>query len=259
MSFWSWFGLVDRNEIARLDSIINSLKDENKLFHQQSHKLLEDLEQNQNVNKDSVISEISNNREQVKILVQNNNDCIEQLVTIVAGLQEKSMLSQEDISEQIKECIEMLNTNNIVINEQSDKIQKVVKYECDRNREQIESEKVEVLEMIKSSSQILVQEKMNSLKEIRKYFDEINSLLNRVQEYMEMSCTYISEDNKLLKDSNRKMIELHSVSQRINEKTDNMEEIQEYLKVLSESVNHLWSITKAVWVDSILTDVDLLR
>lgn len=259
MNFWSFLGLVDKNEILRLDSKINSLKDENELLHQQNYKLLKDMEQNQKINNANVISEISNNREQMKVLLQNNNNCIEQLVDIITGFQEKSILSHVHIVEQIKECIDMLNTNKSVIDKQSNEIKKIVESEGGRNRRQIEERNEEVLETINSCSQMNAQEKVKTLKEIKKYFDDINSSLDKIQEYMNLSYTYLSDDSELIKDNKKKMEEILSLSQKINKKTENVNDIQEYLMLLSESINYLGTITKAVWVDSILTDIDSLK
>ena len=57
-----------------------------------------------------------------------------------------------------------------------------------------------------------------------------------------------------MKKSEEQMNKLVSLSKQLDKKTENMEEIQEKLSGLSE-----WSIMKAVWVDSVLSDIDSLK
>ena len=155
MSFWSWIGLADKQELVALQSEISALRNENKSLQEQNQKLIETLEKTNKKYMDTIINELTNNSRKTNEQIQDTNGSIKLLASAISN-------SQKDIF-------------NI------------------------------------SSS---------------------------------------------MKERGEQIVQLLSISKELDKKADNMEDIQENIQLLAESTKYMWSIMKAIWVDSVLSDID---
>ena len=155
MSFWSWIGLADKQELVALQSEISALRNENKSLQEQNQKLIETLEKTNKKYMDTIINELTNNNRKTNEQIQDTNGSIKLLASTISN-------SQKDIF-------------NI------------------------------------SSS---------------------------------------------MKERGEQIVQLLSISKELDKKADNMEDIQENIQLLAESTKYMWSIMKAIWVDSVLSDID---
>ena len=233
MSFWSWLGMADRKDILALESEISSLRKENKTFQEQNCKLLKDIEEANKKNVDVYINKSLKDRKQFEDFIYDTKNYLEQLVVSAEDSRKDIANLTKQINTQISQCIRILNETNGIVSEMGDVIQQVLKSETNDIREQIDV--------------------------IRKNAEGIESILLKVQEQTDKSYEYILKNNQFMKKSEEQMNKLVSLSKQLDKKTENIEEIQEKLSGLSEYITYLWSIMKAVWVDSVLSDIDSLK
>ena len=162
MSFWSWIGLADKKEISLLQSEMSFLREENKVLQEQNRRLFEYIEENGRKNRDIIVGEISN------------------------------------------------------IREQNEKYRQLFQAGCNDIQDKIGGTEKSVLEKLQTNSDVTTKE------------------------------------NSAVLDG------IAAVSKLLDEKMDNMDTFREDLSSLAESVKYLWTIMKAVWVDSVLSDMDSL-
>ena len=133
---------------------------------------------------------------------------------------------------------------------------------------------------------IELKSEINSLKEENKTYAEMNDQLIRLAGDINKKCDMISEElsdtrtqmNTFIDDINSEFRTLHtditeirdticlrtsdfnkqlsSGMDRINSSISTINDIDSELKSLTEYVNCLWSATKALWVDSLISDLD---
>lgn len=137
-----------------------------------------------------------------------------------------------------------------------------------------------------------LQNEINSLKEENKAYSEMNNQLIRLVGDINKKCDVLSDvlsENRALvndyiynnnsnldklntdyqelsKHALRVISSIHALEQQLQESTNTLNkintnisdinEIQNELKSLTEYVNYLWSATKALWVDSLISDFD---
>lgn len=82
---------------------------------------------------------------------------------------------------------------------------------------------------------------------------EINN--NAMEKLQETSEVTIREYSTVIKEIKN----LFTITESISRNTDNVNEFHETLSSLAESVKYLWTIMKAVWVDSVLSEIDSLK
>lgn len=227
MSFWSWIGLADKSEILALQSEMSILREENRTLFEQNNQLIEKMQDANKRSLNIVIKEITNNRERTEEIIQNTNERIEYLVKSSIDFKREIMSSNKQIDIVINECIRSLNEIKHIVGENSDTIQQVFNSECGNIRDKLE----------------LISEKL--LEDMNIKFamcsTENNDILMKIEKYEEVIT---------------KVDELISISKNTQQRTDSIDDVQETLIALSEYVKYMWTITKAIWVDSVLSDID---
>lgn len=88
---------------------------------------------------------------------------------------------------------------------------------------------------------------------------EIEKVLFKIQNQIKESHQNILDNNQLINAGNNQVEKIFSDLGCLDKKINNLESIQETLSSLAESVKYLWSIMKAVWVDSTLSDIESLE
>ena len=230
MSFWSWIGLADKKEISLLQSEMSFLREENKVLQEQNRRLFEYIEENGRKNRDIIVGEISNIREQ--------NEKYRQLFQ--AGCND----IQDKIDGTEKSVLEKLQTNSDVTTKENNTVLDGIAG-VSKLLDDIVGEISNIREQNEKYRQ-LFQAGCNDIQ------DKIDGTEKSVLEKLQTNSDVTTKENSAVLDG------IAAVSKLLDEKMDNMDTFREDLSSLAESVKYLWTIMKAVWVDSVLSDMDSL-
>ena len=230
MSFWSWIGLADKKEISLLQSEMSFLREENKVLQEQNRRLFEYIEENGRKNRDIIVGEISNIREQ--------NEKYRQLFQ--AGCND----IQDKIGGTEKSVLEKLQTNSDVTTKENNTVLDGIAG-VSKLLDDIVGEISNIREQNEKYRQ-LFQAGCNDIQ------DKIGGTEKSVLEKLQTNSDVTTKENSAVLDG------IAAVSKLLDEKMDNMDTFREDLSSLAESVKYLWTIMKAVWVDSVLSDMDSL-
>ena len=244
MGFWSRIGLADKSEILELQSAINTLNEENKALQEQNHRLLERIEESSGKNLDIIVNEISNIRKHTESVFSNTDKQISELSSKLLDLQEKSEKIGMKINTQTEQYMQLFKENKGSINQFFNEIQEVIKANNKVLGENLEKNKTLILEKLQINSELSINEKNEMLSEISNCKEEITEVLFKVCGQMSDSYQHIL---------------INELSKVLEQKADGIAELQENLSSLGESMKYLWTIMKAVWVDSVLNDIDSFK
>lgn len=259
MSVWSWIGLADRREILALQSEISTLIEENKAFQEQNRRLFENLERTSKNNFDIIIREIQNNGKLTNNYIRTAKGCIEDAVSSAIASSEEHISLHKHTDAQILECIRINNENAHTMEARSEEICCKLKTECLDISEKNVAIRKEIVEELHKNSELRAKGDDAILCKIAEYAERIGQALSGLQEQMDKVQERILSSNLIIKESEKQIDKLVSISKKIEHSTNNLEEVQEQLLSLAESVKYLWTITKAIWVDSVLADIDSLK
>ena len=117
----------------------------------------------------------------------------------------------------------------------------------------------DIVSKIDSYSKDSITERKQMLDEIKKYSESVESILEDINKKIEDVSIYTLNNNESISENGTKINNLLSVTKDVSNKTKAIGDIQDKLSSVSESMNYLWTIMKAVWVDSILSDYDKLK
>lgn len=259
MGFWSWLGLPEKSDVMSLQSEINLLRKDNEEFYKHNLEMQKELGETYSQKCDTVINEILLNRKQLDLLFQNTNSCIEHLMTLLTENQKESKIVSGQMNEKIEECIKLLAENKNLISKHDEKALDAFKSESDSLCCEIIELKNNALEKLQENTDVNAKENAIVLNEITRCAGEIELMLAECQKCIEMSQDGILKNSQLLKGNENQMKNVLSIASDIKENTNNMDETQKSLSSLSESVKYLWTIMKTVWVDSMLSDIESVK
>lgn len=163
------------------------------------------------------------------------------------------------LDRKIDDSINIMVSNNDNGNKQYEKLLQMFKSESDSLCCKLTEIKNNAIEKLQENSEVNTKENTIVLNEITKCAGEIEMMLTECKKCMELSQDGILYNGQLMKANESQISNLLSITKDINENTDSMDEIQECLSSLSESVKYLWTIMKAVWVDSMLSDIESIK
>ena len=259
MSFWTLIGLADRKEILALQSEISILIEENKTLQEQQRRLFENLERANKNNFDVIISEIKENNKSTNDCIQTVKEALEDAVSSVIASEDEHITLHKHTDAHIQELNKINHENAHAIKELGKEMCSSFKIECSRISEKVFTIKKEIVEEIQKNAEISANSYSSISCQISECTEEIVRFLSRLHEQMDASNDRALSNSLFMNEGKTQIDSLISISKKIQARTDNLDEVQEQLLSLAESLKHLWTITKAIWVDSVLSDIDSIN
>ena len=102
----------------------------------------------------------------------------------------------------------------------------------------------------------IINELTNNSRKTNEQIQDTNGSIKLLASTISNSQKDIFNISSSMKERGEQIVQLLSISKELDKKADNMEDIQENIQLLAESTKYMWSIMKAIWVDSVLSDID---
>lgn len=235
MSFWTIIGLADSNSIMELQKEVLSLREENATIVEQNKVLLEELIE-------------SRTKEMMNLFKDNAEHHLEKLQT--STLEIKNTVGA--FEKNILEC----NTNSF--NEVKSWNESVLGTIKNCNTEISDKFKLVMDAQEKNST------KHNAnFEELRSYVLQINETVSKIIEItshnQEILNTHATNVKGSFVNEAQKVDTLLVHSKEMMEQISDIETIGAEIALLNEAVKNLWAIMKAVWVDSLLSEIDNIK
>ena len=163
------------------------------------------------------------------------------------------------INTQMDKCFKLISEGYDGAKEVSKDIQEVVREGYSNMETNLNKVNKDIVSKIDSYSKDSITERKQMLDEIKKYSESVESILEDINKKIEDVSIYTLNNNESISENGTKINNLLSVTKDVSNKTKAIGDIQDKLSSVSESMNYLWAIMKAVWVDSILSDYDKLK
>lgn len=230
MGFWSWIGLAEKKGITELKSSVDLLIEENQLLREENKKLFEYITDSKNKCVDDIMQQLRCEREAVY-------DSLKVTCSEIQGLTETIDCIQSKIDE-----LKML---------QNTSYDEIVK-----SQKKFEDNKNVIAESFRIHQEMYLSSSENILEEMKKYDTELMNCLSRIQKQNDKIILDVLADKDLLSSNSVRLADIAKLSGNIDRKADSIEKIHSKVALLAESVQNLWTIMKAIWVDSVLSDID---
>lgn len=257
MSFWSLIGLPDKRIVSGLQEEIRLLRDENKLLQEKNRDLLEKIIDERHKN---VIDMFTKGQESSEAYIHELNSSINELFEKVTGSISNVLMKISEINGLLNslsnENMSLIKTLNNETKETTDKILAKVHEHCvDTNRE-CDVIKDKINEAVSLNSKNGCEYKNEMMENITNQFSDVIELVNSMQGYIIEENRKIAVCEDITTENGNYLKKLIANSEQIQNKTKELSSIREDVSILSESVQNLWTIMKAIWVDSVLSDLD---
>lgn len=252
MSIWSRFGLMDKEDVFALKTEIALLRKENEVFREENSRLLENMKMAYEAKLDMLMSETFYMKEQNEKRFSMNEKQFEELSSSAFEI-------SLQLNQKIDKCIGILEQSNQSANKLADEKGDVLKMECADIKKMTKEFRIQVAETAQQNTELLITEKNIAVNKGEKHMEGIETLLNHLQKQICELNQCALQNNQLVDESDKKVDKIVDLSEKTEEKVKGMDELQEDLFALAESVKNLWSIMKAVWVDSLLEDMNSLK
>lgn len=207
----------------------------------------------------SILKEIVRYSDEIEKLVSECQKSFEKSLDHILADGELLKEKGNQLDKKIDDIINIMVSNHDNGNKQYEKLLQMFKTESDSLCCKLIELKNNALEKLQENSDVNAKENAIVLNEITRCAGEIELMLTECQKCIDISRDGIFNNSQLIKGNESQINNLLSIAKGINENTDNMDEIQESLSSLSESVKYLWTIMKAVWVDSMLSDIESMK
>lgn len=193
----------------------------------------------------------------------------EELQINISSLIEENRLLREDnkrlfqlIKDENGKCIEEMKQQfqdeQKVISDSITKLDKDVNDICDEMQKQSGSDAKEIIENIHNTQELLATNINSLLEEMKNYDTSVLTNLGEVKGQNEKTVQHILMNKEILNDNASKLLNIVDKFEDIDKQVDSVEEIHSKIVTLAESVQNLWTITKLIWVDSLISDIDTL-
>lgn len=224
-SFWNKIGLVDRNDFTMLYSEIEKLREDNRLMAEQNHQLIELL--------------INQRCGEIKLLISSGIESVEKNIN-----EETSFIEKCSVNE-INEVVECGNKIN--------NLERVIGKEGIQIRDSLSSELIKANEAITDAS---AEIKSDLTKIIGTQYNELLIIMDRVQNALNDAQQERENGTLLLEKEAQQICDLIGKEILKTAKTEELEKILLDMEQVRESLSNLWIVMKAIWVDSLLDDVE---
>lgn len=258
MSFWSFIGLTGTKEIAELQSEVSSMIEENRLLRKDNKHLLH-LISEKNAEYIEIMTQQHQNEQQLLTdSILNIHTEIKQINVnighILQGLEEIKLLqdkNQEEIANKIIYHHQTLYDLIIKIDQEIGDIYNRLEQDSDQNKKDMMNHIRIMQEQWKIDSNKL-------LSEIKNHDIDALLILKELKDKNKELENHILSNKDILKNQAVNLLNINEQYKYIDKKTNSIENIQNKLTILAESVHYLWMIMKLVWVDSVISDIDSL-
>ena len=232
MSFWTKIGLADSNSIIELQKEVASLREENATIVEQNKVLLEELIE-------------SRTKEMMKMFNANAENHLKKLQT--------STLEIKNTVDAFEKNVLEFNTNSF--NEVKSWNESVLGAIKDCNTEIAGKFKYVIDAQERNRAK-----HMANFDELRPYVlqsnDTISKIIDVARQNQEILNAHASNVKGSFVNEAQKLDTLLVHSKEIEEQISDIETIGAEIALLNEAVKNLWAIMKAVWVDSLLSEID---
>lgn len=201
----------------------------------------------------SILKEIVRYSGEIEKLVLECQKSLEKSLNIILTDGELMKEKGNQLDKKIDNSINIMVSNHENGTKQYEKMLQMFKSESNSLCCKLIEFKNNALEKLQENTDVNAKKNAIVLKEITKCAGEIELMLAECQKCIEISQDGIFKNGQLIKGNESQIKNLLSITKDINENTD---KTQESLSSLSESVKYLWTIMKAVWVDSMLSDIE---
>lgn len=159
----------------------------------------------------------------------------------------------------LNEDVQILKNDNLALQEQNSKLIELLAANMTDLHRLIENKSDEGKQNIDrhfEAMQAGIESILENIQSLKKRLEEING--NVTQKSTELSTEIASVKETEDRIKHTAIEELDELKKQIAdiEKTLSKDEIKEKLTTISESVQELWRIIKAIWVDSVLDDIE---
>lgn len=252
MSFWSWIGLADKNTVQELKDEIKELQKENRKFQEQNQTMIE-----------SVLNNCTNNYEKINYAICETGNKLEVEVKEIQS--NVNMISQaiDQINKKIEGISSQVSNEHIKQIDEMKSLQDLTKKMGDNLSEILSDQSKAIKEEYASITSSLIDNGLTMETNRQIVLDRIQSIEKNISDGMSLIEGYSSLSQNTLNDNNAQMsvcikqIEKNlRISSDLYENTNNLNELQKSIDVVADSIKNLWTITKALWVDRVLTDID---
>ena len=256
MGFWSWIGLADRKDILSLQSEIVCLREENKLYHEENCKLINEIQKANENNFDKFNDYITSENKIIDEKMCAMRDILIKIENSLLNAKEEIIDLNKSVINQIELCKKILENSNQAMHEYKDSLNNKLETEFVKLSRKIESEKQEINENINKGIVTLTKGDEKITNEIIKTMSCIKKGLGDLKNQISEKNNSIENASLLLIDIKNRIDELNDLSQQIGHKTNDINKIQENILAVAGTMKDLWVIMKAIWVDSVLSDID---
>ena len=259
MSFWSWIGLADKKEIIELQLSINSLIEENRYLREDNAKLLNHIAEVKDKCLEEILQKLEAGKNSISESIQITNSGIENLAEYIKIVQkeveELKYLQNSQYGGLIEKMVDF-QQNAVNLNE---KIRDQIRLEHDDIRGDLEEKEKIILQRLQANNDIYLANDERLSAEIRKYDAELRDILLVIKEQNDEEHQNVCSVNEVLNSNSIKMEKIEDASVYMKNKMDSITEIQSKVIMLADSVQNLWTLMKAIWVDSVLSDLDSIK
>jgi uncharacterized protein YoxC len=254
MSFWSRLGLIDKESFLSFQSEIIELRKENQAIAEQNKKNMEEIISLRASGVEGTLrSEIELAKSDIVLLSKR----ITELCGVIAKLEslicDEFDFSNNAIDAKIKQVLEELTDKNQSVVRVQEKVLRDAIERITQNVTVIESKVEEYNEINLYRS---AQDRVFVIQEISQHSSSVKEILESIQRSLDKANTNDADNGLMIKASVEKLTALMEKTNRISEKSEEIDQVGSDIKVLSESLSNLWTIMKAIWIDSVLSEIN---
>ena len=258
MSFWSFIGLVGKKEFDELQSNISMLIEENRLLREDNKKLFELIIDENDKCVEKMAQQLLNEHDVINVSIQDTHVKMENLLEVMGNthraIEELKLLQNANYNETV---IRITNYQQ-GLSDFITKIDKEINGICYVIQEALEENEKGIIENIQTTQEQILSNINSTLTEIKNKGADIKIVLEGMKEQDEKMARHILINKDILNDNASRLLRIVDKFTNIDKQTDSIEEIQNKVIVLVESVQNLWTIMKLVLVDSLVSDMDSL-
>lgn len=252
MSFWSMIGLADKKEINRLQDSLDSLIEENKLLRKDNAKLYNYLSEVRENLFEEIAIKTDHMQDRLSSFADETNSQIHRLSTHI----EKS---QNEIDKtfrcQVQELFEEISKCQLSIETMSGKLEKQIMSCNDDIMTNSKSHKDMLLDRMLDLNNLSMENNKKIYAELSKHGIELDSSLQSLYDMQKSISSDICKVNEMLEEDEGEIKRISEIANSVESKTNSLPELEQQTRLLAESLHNLWTINKAIWVDSVLSDL----
>lgn len=222
---------------VEIKSDINSMNDKNNDMQKNLFTILSDYVSNIQQVLSALKNELGESKEDISVLIKASESKLIQVCNLINTRVEKTTKT-DDIDEKFRE-------NEKILLERTEKLEKVI---TDQLFDINESSR-ENFEVYKNDFQLM-------RKTLSAQYEDLTMIIDRIKSVVDSNCQEVKDGTLLLEKETQQIRSF--VEQGIVEtaKAEELEKVLTDMELIRESLGNLWTIMKAIWIDSLLDDVE---